>query len=61
MLVLDHVQFFDLFLLDVDFIEVFFFIELENFDAVLNGFDIFLGVEEVFDGPKGGLLGGFRN
>ena len=52
MLVLDHGEFFDLLFLDVDFVKVFFLIELKYFDSVFDGLDVPFGLEEVFDSTK---------
>lgn len=51
-LVLDHGEFFDLLFLDVDFVKVFFLIELKYFDSVFDGLDVPFGLEEVFDSTK---------
>ena len=60
-LVLDHGEFFDLLFLDVDFVKVFFLIELKYFDSVFDGLDVPFSLEEVFDSTKWWLLGGFGN
>jgi hypothetical protein len=44
-LVFDHGEFLYLFLLDVNLVEVFFLIELEDLDTVLDGFDVLFGFE----------------
>jgi hypothetical protein len=51
--VLDHGEFFDLLFLDVDFVNVFFLIELKYFDSVSDGFDVPFGFEEVLDSSEG--------
>ena len=53
MFVLDHGEFFDLLFLDVDFVNVFFLIELKYFDSVSDGFDVPFGFEEVLDSAEG--------
>lgn len=44
MLVLDHVKFFDLLFLDVDFVKVFLLVQLQYFNSVLYCFDVPLGL-----------------
>lgn len=49
MLILDHGEFLDLFLLNVDFVDVLLLVELQDLDAVLDCFDVALGFDQVLD------------
>lgn len=49
MLILDHGEFLDLLLLNVDFVEVLLLVELQDLDAVFYCFDVALSFNQVLD------------
>jgi hypothetical protein len=51
--VLDHGKFFNLLFLDIDFVKVFFLVQLKYFNSVFDNLNVPLGLEEVLDCPEG--------
>jgi len=61
MLIPDHCDFFDEFLLNIYLTEIPLLIDLEDSDPVPNILDIALGLDKVLDGSETGVLGRLGN